>query len=177
MDQNTQDSGRGRRVFMAGVGALGVTATVASWIARQPGPPQGPPLLVDLAAIDAGEVRHFEWQGRQVCVLHRTPQQIKDLVADHPELRDPGSLISLQPDACRNPQRSQRPAWFVAVAECTHQGCTPQLRGDSGRFVCPCHASSYDLAGRVFRAGPAPANLTIPEHHFDGDTRLIVGRA
>ncbi len=42
------------------------------------------------------------------------------------------------------------------------------------QFLCPCHASRYDLAGRVFRSGPAPANLTVPAYRFAGD-RLVIG--
>lgn len=42
--------------------------------------------------------------------------------------------------------------------ECTHLGCT--LPWDSGtrRFVCPCHASVFDIAGRVI-GPPAPRPL------------------
>jgi ubiquinol-cytochrome c reductase iron-sulfur subunit len=44
-----------------------------------------------------------------------------------------------------------------------------------GGWLCPCHGSKYDLAGRVFKAVPAPLNLPVPPHHFPSDTTLVVG--
>lgn len=46
-----------------------------------------------------------------------------------------------------------------------------------GGFDCPCHAPRFDLAGRVFRNGPAPANLVVPEYRFEGDSRAVIGEA
>ena len=43
-----------------------------------------------------------------------------------------------------------------------------------GGFFCPCHGSKFDLAGRVYKGVPAPINLEVPPHSFDGDT-LIIG--
>lgn len=74
----------------------------------------------------------------------------------------------------RNKHRSLRPEIFVGVGLCTHQGCTPALLGDNG-FLCPCHASRYDLAGRVFKAGLATTNLVIPAYRFETDHRLLLG--
>ena len=45
-----------------------------------------------------------------------------------------------------------------------------------GGFYCPCHASKFDFAGRVFKDVPAPTNLTVPPYPFASDsTRLLVG--
>jgi ubiquinol-cytochrome c reductase iron-sulfur subunit len=49
--------------------------------------------------------------------------------------------------------------------------------GNRNEFLCPCHTSKFDLAGRVFRMGPAPANLVIPEYRFEGDGRIVIGEA
>jgi ubiquinol-cytochrome c reductase iron-sulfur subunit len=92
------------------------------------------------------------------------------------ELTDPHSEKSVQPPACRNSNRSIRPDVFVAIGLCTHQGCVPALQSGKG-FVCPCHASRYDLAGRVFKSGPALANLVIPAYHFADENRLVVGES
>ena len=43
-----------------------------------------------------------------------------------------------------------------------------------GGFFCPCHGSKFDLAGRVYKGVPAPTNLEVPPHSFDGDN-LIIG--
>jgi ubiquinol-cytochrome c reductase iron-sulfur subunit len=136
--------------------------------------PHGTPLGVDLSGISEGGLRTIEWQGKPVWVLRRSPTAIATLNDRKDELlSDPGSLQSTQPPACRNPLRSLRPDLFVAIGLCTHQGCAPALNGD--HFLCPCHTSKYDLAGRVFKVGPAQANLVIPAYRFDGENRLIIG--
>jgi len=50
---------------------------------------------------------------------------------------------------------------FLALSrECTHLGCTVPWVADQGRFVCPCHASAYDIRGDVL-APPAPRALPL----------------
>jgi cytochrome b6-f complex iron-sulfur subunit len=50
---------------------------------------------------------------------------------------------------------------FLALArECTHLGCTVPWNQATGRFECPCHASSFDIRGDVLSA-PAPRALDI----------------
>ena len=44
-----------------------------------------------------------------------------------------------------------------------------------GGFLCPCHGSTFDLAGRVFKNKPAPDNLPVPPHMYLSDTRLLIG--
>lgn len=73
----------------------------------------------------------------------------------------------------------------MAVGLCTHLGCSPKLLLDDsamnaelhapGGFLCPCHGSRFDLAGRVVKNVPAPTNLDIPEHRFTGPTTLTIG--
>ncbi len=39
---------------------------------------------------------------------------------------------------------------FLALSrKCTHLGCTVPWVKDQQRFVCPCHASSFDILGQV----------------------------
>ena len=45
----------------------------------------------------------------------------------------------------------------VFVNRCPHAGC--KVAVDGATLVCPCHASQFDLAGKVVR-GPATAPLT-----------------
>lgn len=134
--------------------------------------PHGTPLAVDIGGLTAGRLLTVEWQGRPVWVLRRSPDELAALAAGDGNLADPDSQASLQPPYARNTQRSLRPELFVAIGLCTHQGCVPARQGR--QFLCPCHASRYDLAGRVFRSGPAPANLTVPAYRFAGD-RLVIG--
>ena len=44
-----------------------------------------------------------------------------------------------------------------------------------GGFLCPCHGSTFDLAGRVFKNKPAPTNLEVPPHMYLSDTKLLIG--
>ncbi|MBK6293187.1 MAG: ubiquinol-cytochrome c reductase iron-sulfur subunit [Rhodoferax sp.] len=136
--------------------------------------PHGAPLAVDLADLPEGKLRTVEWQDKPVWVLRRSAAAVAALAAHEVRLVDPDSLQSIQPPGCQNRQRSLRPEIFVAIGLCTHQGCAPGLRGETD-FLCPCHASSFDLAGRVFKAGPATVNLVIPAYRFEADNRLLIG--
>lgn len=165
---------RRRIALAAGACALGGAAAflvqqrhaTRSW-------PHGTPQAVDLSGLAAGRLKTVEWQGRPVWILRRGAAMQAALAAPNPELADPESAQSLQPPYARNAYRSLRPEYFVAIGLCTHQGCVPALTGN--HFLCPCHTSRYDLAGRVFKAGPAPANLVVPAYRFDGESRLLIG--
>ena len=63
------------------------------------------------------------------------------------------------------------------VGVCTHLGCVP-LGGGQGDFdgwFCPCHGSTFDGAGRVFRNKPAPTNLEVPPYRYASDSRILIG--
>lgn len=168
-----------RRLYMAGgLCALGAGIGLAKYLTGLPQPPAGNPVPVDFGDLPPGRLRSIDWNGRTVWILRRAADDIAALAGYESELTDPGSGHSLQPTGCRNPHRSLRPEVFVAIGQCTHQGCPPALRsgaGNRGEFLCPCHTSKFDLAGRVFRMGPAPANLIIPEYRLEGDSRVIIG--
>jgi ubiquinol-cytochrome c reductase iron-sulfur subunit len=80
--------------------------------------------------------------------------------------------------------RSIKPEYFVVIGICTHLGCSPngpfapnenpQLGADAG-FVCPCHGSTFDLAGRVFKDKPASDNLQIPPYRFASASMIVIG--
>lgn len=172
----TQSSSARRRILV-GAGASALVAGGAMLL--RPGSviveyPHGTPQAVPLAGIAPGTLRTVEWRGLPVWVLHRNAAMLEALGSATVPLRDADSVQSLQPAACRNALRALVPQWFVAVGLCTHQGCTPQLTGLDG-FLCPCHASRYDLAGRVHASGPAPRNLVIPAYRFDGPDTLVIG--
>ncbi len=167
-----------RAVVLAGLGAA-AAATAASKISIWPWKgdkpyPQGDPLAVDLSSLPEGKLLTLNWQDKPVWVLRRSAADLATLSKKEAELTDAQSKESVQPAACRNPHRSIRPEFFVAMGLCTHQGCMPYLSEGKG-FICPCHASQYDLAGRVFDDGPAPANLVIPAYRFASDRQLVIG--
>jgi len=91
----------------------------------------------------------------------------------------------VQPTYAKNVWRSENPEYLVLVGICTHLGCSPGFlpevgspeagAGWKGGFFCPCHGSTFDLAGRVFKNKPAPDNLEVPPHMYLSDTKLLIG--
>lgn len=58
---------------------------------------------------------------------------------------------------------------FLAVhATCTHLGCTVPWDEATGRFVCPCHASAFDIRGEVL-GPPAPRPLDLFPVRIEND--------
>ncbi len=145
----------------------------------------GAPVEVDIAAIAPGELRVFEWRGKPVWVIRRTPQMLESLKSVVAKLTDPASQDSLQPEYATNEHRSLKPDVMVMEGVCTHLGCSPQMKpadakaemgGDwAGGFYCACHGSKFDLAGRVYRGAPAPTNLTVPPYTFLSESTLLIG--
>ena len=62
---------------------------------------------------------------------------------------------------------------FLAISQqCTHLGCTvPWIEKDQ-KFECPCHASAFDIAGRVVKS-PAPRALDIYRIVIENDVVLV----
>jgi cytochrome b6-f complex iron-sulfur subunit len=67
---------------------------------------------------------------------------------------------------------------FLALhRECTHLGCTVPWVATEDRFVCPCHASSFDITGDVL-SPPAPRPLDIFPVRIENDiVKVDVSRA
>jgi len=58
---------------------------------------------------------------------------------------------------------------FLALhRECTHLGCTVPWIDAENRFVCPCHASSFDITGDVL-SPPAPRPLDVFAVRIEND--------
>lgn len=170
-------------------GALALTAIVpfvSSLMPSERALAAGAPVEVDIGKLAPGEMMVVEWRGKPVWILNRTPAMLAALQKAEPMLADPGSTVtSQQPAYAANATRSRVPEMLVAVGICTHLGCSPSnafTPGDPalgadwpGGFLCPCHGSTFDFAGRVFKNKPAPTNLEIPPHQYLTDTRLIIG--
>lgn len=173
------------------VGAVGTGYLAVPFLAQmQPSAKAmaaGAPVEVDISKMESGQLIRVAWRGKPVWILNRTPQVLETLATLDPELRDPLSVESIQPESSKNPARSIKPEIFVAVGLCTHLGCSPTFRPEvappdlgekwKGGFFCPCHGSWFDLAGRVYRGVPAPTNLEIPPYRYITDTLLIVGES
>lgn len=58
---------------------------------------------------------------------------------------------------------------FIALSRtCTHLGCTVPWVEAEGKFVCPCHASAFDIRGEVV-SPPAPRALDTYPLRIEGD--------
>ena len=69
----------------------------------------------------------------------------------------------------RAPYRIINAGGFLALARrCTHLGCTVPWVEDEDRFVCPCHASAFDITGDVL-SPPAPRPLDIFAVRIEND--------
>jgi cytochrome b6-f complex iron-sulfur subunit len=50
---------------------------------------------------------------------------------------------------------------FLAISrQCTHLGCTVPWIDKENKFICPCHASEFDITGNVVHS-PAPRALDL----------------
>lgn len=143
----------------------------------------GAPIKVDLSALQPKQQLTIPWRGQPIWFIRRTEEMIRDLPKLNSELRDPDSLEDQQPSYAKNLYRSINPEFFIAIGVCTHLGCIPTYRPEIGSidpawlggFYCPCHASRYDLAGRVYKGVPAPLNLKIPRYQYLSAHEVMLG--
>ena len=174
-----------------GVVGLGTAGTlVSTFQPSERAKAAGAPVEVDISTLQPGEMRTVEWRGKPVWILKRTPEMLASLpkldnqVADPKSERNPDEFT---PEYCVNEHRSIKPEILVAVGICTHLGCSPStkfvpgpqpsLPDDwAGGFLCPCHGSTFDIAGRVFKNKPAPDNLVVPRHMYLGDSKILIGK-
>lgn len=173
---------------VAGVAVL--TPLVTSMEPSERAKAAGAPVEADISGMKVGELRTFEWRGKPVWVVRRSDEMVAGLKKHDGELADPESKrnpseYTPMPQT-RNEHRSINPQYLVAVGVCTHLGCSPNARFTPGPqpslpddwpggFLCPCHGSTFDLAGRVFKNKPAPDNLPVPPHKYLSATRLLIG--
>lgn len=185
-DPSSIDSGRRRSLLWAtgGLGAVGAAALAVPFVGGlQPSArarAAGAPVAVDISQIEPGQQLTFEWRGKPVWVVHRTEAALAQLTDIRPKLLDPDSSTPQQPAYARNDYRSIRPDILVLVGICTHLGCSPTYLPEvtanwRGGWLCSCHGSLFDLAGRVFSGVPAPSNLEVPPHHYASDNVIVIG--
>ena len=190
-----QQVDKGRRTWVAiacGAGAVGGVATavpfVSSFQPSEKARAAGAPVEVDISALQPGQMTTVEWRGKPVWIIKRTPEQLEELKKHNEQLADPNSDRNQYPtpEYAKNDYRSIKPEIFVGVGICSHLGCSPvskftpgaqpSLPADwPGGFLCPCHGSTFDLAGRVFKNKPAPDNLEVPPHMYLSDNVLLIG--
>jgi ubiquinol-cytochrome c reductase iron-sulfur subunit len=186
---------QGRRTWIAitcGAGAVGGAAVavpfVSTFAPSERARAAGAPVQVDISAIKPGEKLTVEWRGKPVWIVRRTKEQLEALPKLDGQLADPKSTRTQYPTPAYalNEWRSIKPEFFVGVGICSHLGCSPSDKFSTGAqpslpddwaggFLCPCHGSTFDMAGRVFKNKPAPDNLEVPPHMYLSDTVLVIG--
>jgi ubiquinol-cytochrome c reductase iron-sulfur subunit len=191
------DSGRrGLLVATAAMGGVAGLATAGALVSTfQPSErakAAGAPVEADISTLKPGEMKVVEWRGKPVWLLKRTPEMMAELAKLEDKLADPVSEKSYTmelPSYCDKHTRS-RPEHkdiLIAVGICPHLGCSPSSKFQTGAqpslpddwaggFLCPCHGSTFDLAGRVFKNKPSPTNLDVPRHMYLSDTKIIIGK-
>ena len=195
MSDNGIDSNRRRFLTTAAtvVGGAGAVAAAVPFISAMTPSAKtkaiGAPVEVDISGLEPNKRMIVKWRGKPVWILRRSQEQLKEIKEVDSELRDPNSEVqSQQPPYAQNEYRSIKPEYLVVIGICTHLGCSPNyvphddaetynLGADwKGGFLCPCHGSRFDLAGRVFKDVPAPTNLVVPPYEYLSDHVLLIGK-
>jgi ubiquinol-cytochrome c reductase iron-sulfur subunit len=190
MSKEKVDNTRRNMIVATGAVAGAVGAGVAvpfawSWWPSERAKAAGAPVEADISALAPGEMQVVEWRGKPVWILRRT-KEMQDAVAKADDkVSDPKSEVPVQPEYAKNELRSIKPEVLVLVGICSHLGCSPQAKGAeakaemggdwAGGFLCPCHGSKFDLAGRVYKGSPAPINLEVPPYTYLSDSKILIG--
>jgi ubiquinol-cytochrome c reductase iron-sulfur subunit len=191
------DSGR-RGLIVAtcaagGVAGLATTgALVSTFQPSEKAKAAGAPVEADISDLKPGEMKVVEWRGNPVWILKRTEEMMASLAKTEALVADPKSEKVYQiamPEYCNNSHRSRKEhkEILVTVGICSHLGCSPSNKFQAGAqpslpddwpggFLCPCHGSTFDLAGRVYKNKPAPQNLDVPPHMYLSDTKILIGK-
>lgn len=189
----------GRRTWLIAtsvVGGIGGVAAVVPFASSlepsEKAKAAGAPVEVDISDLKPGEMKTVAWRGKPVWILNRSADMLIDVTKADSEVADPHTehpFTMPDPAYCRNEYRSRadHKNILVVVAVCSHLGCSPTARFQTGPqpnlpdnwpggFLCPCHGSTYDLAGRVFKNKPAPQNLDVPRYMFTSATTIVIGK-
>ena len=189
-DPRDLDSRRSWLKLTTAAGGVAAVATAIPFVSTlapsERAKAQGAAVEVDIADLAPGAMKTVEWRGKPVWVVRRTPEMLAHLQGHDQKLADPASEQAQQPPYAQNATRSLKPEVFLAVGICTHLGCSPStvaagsghpsVEADwPGGYFCPCHGSTFDGAGRVYKNKPAPTNLEIPPHRYVSATRILIG--
>ena len=188
MTAMTDDATRRDFLYVASGAMAAVGAAAAAWPFIDQMNPSAAVLAmasteVDLSPIAVGQQVVVKWRGHPLFVRRRSPAEIAAAKAvEVGSLPDPLANNDALPDnaPATDANRAVKPEWLILIGVCTHLGCTPTVstpsapEGEFGGWLCHCHGSQYDTAGRI-RKGPAPRNLEVPPYAFLTDTRIKVG--
>ena len=186
---NTPDEGR-RKVLIgltAGFAAAGVafaaTPFITTWNPSARAKAIGSAVKVDVSKMMIGQQIQVSWRKQPILIVRHSESVLSGLNAVVSKLADPDSDSIDEPYKNINSTRSLSSEFSVLSGVCTHLGCSPKYYPEvepkpwdsswAGGFFCPCHGSMFDLVGRVYKGVPAPTNLTVPPHFFEGSILTI----
>ena len=183
------DQGR-RKVLIgltAGFAAAGVafaaTPFVTTWNPSARAKAIGSAVKIDVSKMMVGQQIQVSWRKQPILIIRHSPSALSSLTSVISKLADPNSDSIDEPYKNINATRSLSSEYSVLSGVCTHLGCSPKYYPEvepkpwdsswKGGFFCPCHGSMFDLVGRVYKGVPAPTNLTVPPHFFEGSILTI----
>ena len=183
------DQGR-RKVLIgltAGFAAAGVafaaTPFVTTWNPSARAKAIGSAVKVDVSKMMIGQQIQVSWRKQPILIIRHSSSALSSLTSVISKLADPNSDSIEEPYKNINVTRSLSSEYSVLSGVCTHLGCSPKYYPEvepkpwdsswEGGFFCPCHGSMFDLVGRVYKGVPAPTNLTVPPHFFEGSILTI----
>ena len=183
------DQGR-RKVLIgltAGFAAAGIafaaTPFVTTWNPSARAKAIGSAVKIDVSKMMVGQQIQVSWRKQPILIIRHSPSALSGLASVTSKLADPNSDSIDEPYKNINATRSLSSEYSVLSGVCTHLGCSPKYYPEvepkpwdsswEGGFFCPCHGSMFDLVGRVYKGVPAPTNLTVPPHFFEGSILTI----
>ena len=182
-DQGVKVDTTRRKALMITSGLMGAVTVagfavpfLSAWNPSEKAKALGASVKFDLSKLEPGAMAVVEWRRTPIFVVHQTNKALENLPKLNDRVTDPALSEGVA--------RSTNDRFTVLKGVCTHLSCAPKYHPEIepkawdeewlGGFFCPCHGSKFDLAGRVYKGVPAPVNLEVPPHSFDGDT-LIIG--
>ena len=186
-----QEKDKTRRKVLIGltsaIGLSGVpfaaTPFIAAWNPSAKAKAAGAPVKLDVSKMQFGQQIQVSWRKQPILIIRHSPSALSGLTSVTSKLADPNSDSIDEPYKNINATRSLSAEYSVLSGVCTHLGCSPKYYPEvepkpwdsswAGGFFCPCHGSMFDLVGRVYKGVPAPTNLTVPPHFFEGSVLTI----
>ena len=169
--------------FAAAGVAFAATPFITTWNPSARAKAIGSAVKVDVSKMMIGQQIQVSWRKQPILIVRHSESVLSGLNAVASKLADPNSDSIDEPYKNINSTRSLSPEFSVLSGVCTHLGCSPKYYPEvepkpwdsswAGGFFCPCHGSMFDLVGRVYKGVPAPTNLTVPPHFFEGSILTI----
>ncbi len=189
MTEEVNESRRNLLIATSVVGAIGAgfaaVPFIKSWMPSERAKAAGGVVKTNISKLEIGQKLQVTWRGQPIFIVKRDKKLLATLSNHDDRLKDAKNESSIQPEYAKNPHRSRKEELLVMVGICTHLGCSPKLYPEvvpqafdtnwQGGFYCPCHGSTFDIAGRVYNGSPAGKNMVIPPYAFIDDDNLIIG--